>query len=179
MCFHIKFTDILAGVIHRHKAFLVERNQIVDTIYFVQWEIGVNAVCPWRVGNKPSPTNAALELVTIEGVSPIHDKLEIVELSPLSIAGSPSHFDGIHFIKTRIDALLLRALKICLSPGLGIGRFVLVLVSRLFPSAKGESGKADVDAAVFNRWNFLLILLVDTGKILYFVGWNPFSFVLL
>ena len=112
MCFHIKFTNILAGVIHRYKAFLMERNQIVDTIYFVQWETGVNAVCPWRTGNEPTATNPSLELVTIEGIGPVHDELKIIEFSPLSIIYSPCRFIRVHFIKPRIDTLLFGTLEI-------------------------------------------------------------------
>lgn len=38
--FGIELANILIRIIHSIKAFSVHRNQIVDTVYFVQWEIG-------------------------------------------------------------------------------------------------------------------------------------------
>ena len=74
--------DILAEVVHRHKAFLVERNQIIDTIHLVQWEVGVNTMGIWGAGNEPAAADPALELVAVERIGPVHDKLEIVEFVP-------------------------------------------------------------------------------------------------
>ena len=128
---------------------------------------------------QPSATNAALEFITIEGIGPVHDELKVVKFPPLSIAGGPCRFVGIHFIKTRMDTLLFRASEICLSPVFGVGCLSLVFIARLFPPAKGEGGKADINVAVFHGGNLLLILLVDVGKILRLVCWNPLPLVLL
>ena len=46
--FGIELADILIRIIHSIKAFSVHRNQIVDTVYFVQREIGVNSMSTWR-----------------------------------------------------------------------------------------------------------------------------------
>ena len=46
--FGIELADILIRIIHSIKAFSVNRNQIVDTVYFVQREIGVNSMSTWR-----------------------------------------------------------------------------------------------------------------------------------
>ena len=70
----------------------MERNQIIDSIHLVQWEIGVDSVRPWCAGNEPAATNPALEFVAIEGIGPVHNELEVVEFSPLAIADSPCRF---------------------------------------------------------------------------------------
>ena len=128
----------------------MERDQIIDAVHLVQWKIWVNAVRPWCGRNQPSATNAAFEFITIEGIGPIHDELKVVEFSPLSITGGPCRFVGVHFVKSRIDTLLFRALEICLSPVFGVGRFSLVFIARLLPPAKGERGKANINIAVFH-----------------------------
>lgn len=102
-----------------------------------------------------------------------------IVIPPLSIAGGPRRFVGIHFVETRIDALLFRALEICLPPVLSVRGLNLIFVARLLPPAKGEGGKADVNIAVFYRGNLLLILLVDMGKVLRLICRYPFSLVLL
>lgn len=170
--------DVLAGVVHCHEAFLMERNQIVDAIHLIQREIRVNAVRPRCAGNEPAAADTALEFVTIESVSPVHDELKIVEFPPVSITDCPCRFIRVQLIQARLDFSLFRALEVDLPPSLGVGCFVLVFGGSLFPFAKGEGGKADVDVAVLDRGNFLPILLVDTGKILRLICWNPFPLVL-
>ena len=135
--FSIKLADILAEVVHSVEALLVERDQIINTIYLVQREVGVYAVCPWRTGNEPTATDFALEFVTVEGIGPIHDELKIVEFPPFSVADSLRRFVRIQLIKTRIDTLFLCAFKVDLPSFFGIGRLCLVFGGCFFLSAKG------------------------------------------
>ena len=81
---------------------------------------------PWRAGNEPAAADPALELVTIQGISPIHNELKVVELSPFSIADGPCRFLRVQFIEARVDTLLFRALEVDLPSGFGIGCFRLV-----------------------------------------------------
>ena len=164
----------MAGIIYRYEAFLMERNQVVDTVHLVQWKMWVNAMRPWRTVNEPAATDTALELITIEGIGPIHNKLEIVEFPPFAMADGPRRFVRIQLIKPRIDTLMFRALKVDLPSFFGIRRFSLIFEGRFFPLAKGECSKADVDIAVFDRGNLLFILLVYAGKVLHFFSWDPF-----
>ena len=63
----------------------MKRNQIVDTIYLVQWEVWIDSMGVGRVSNKPAATYPALELIPVERISPVHDKLEVVECALLSV----------------------------------------------------------------------------------------------
>ena len=99
-------------------------------------------------GNQPSATYTAFELIPIQSVCPIHDELEIVQFSPLSLADSLVRFAGIHFIKTRLDFLLFGAVEIYLPAFVGIWCFSLVFILCFFPLAKGECSEADVNIAV-------------------------------
>lgn len=49
MCFDIKLTNVLIRIINRDEAFLMKRNQIVDTVHLIQWEVWIYPVCPWRI----------------------------------------------------------------------------------------------------------------------------------
>ena len=60
----------------------MEQNQIVDAIYFIQWKIRVNAVGERCTGNEPAAADTASELVTFEGIGPVHDELKVIQLSP-------------------------------------------------------------------------------------------------
>ncbi len=66
----------------------------------------------WNTGNELTAADSAFELVAVKGISPVHDVLEIVEFSPCSMDDCPGRFFRIHFIKSRIDAFLFRALEI-------------------------------------------------------------------
>ena len=90
----------------------MERYQVVDTIDLVEREMGIDTVCPGSVGNQPTSADPTLEFVTVERVGPVHDKLKIIELSPLPMAGGSVSFLRVHFIKPRMDALLFRALEV-------------------------------------------------------------------
>ena len=90
----------------------MERYQIIDTIDLIERKMGIYTVCPGGIGNQPTTTNPALEFITVQRISPIHDKFKVVEFSPLPMAGGSASFFRVHFIKPCMDALLFRALKV-------------------------------------------------------------------
>lgn len=152
--------------------------QIVDTIYLIQWEIWVDPVCPWHTGNKPAAANPSLEFVTVERVGPIHNKLKVVKFSPLPISGCSGRFFRVHFIKASVYTLLFRALKEKLPASFSVGRLFLLFGDSFLPFAKGKCGKTDINIAIFHGGYLLLILLMNTGKILRLICRNPLSLVL-
>ena len=77
--------DILVRVVYRYKAFLVERYQIVYSVHLVQREVGVDTVRPWRTIYEPSAADTAFKLVPVKRIRPIHEELEIIEFSPLTM----------------------------------------------------------------------------------------------
>ena len=95
MSFYIKLVNIIVGVIYRHKAFLMERNQIVDPVYLVQWEIRVNAMGIWSTRNEPPSADTAFKLVAVEGISPVHDKFKFEYRDFMSVYCSPWVFNKI------------------------------------------------------------------------------------
>ena len=146
---------------------------MIDSIHLVQWEIGVDSVRPWCAGNEPAATNPALEFVTVERVGPIHNKLKVVKFSPLPISGCSGRFFRVHFIKASVYTLLFRALKEKLPASFSVGRLFLLFGDSFLPFAKGKCGKTDINIAIFRRGYLLLILLMNTGKILRLICRNP------
>ena len=142
--------NIIVGVIYRHKAFLMERNQIVDPVYLVQWEIRVNAMGIWSTRNEPPSADTAFKLVAVEGISPVHDKLKIIELVPFPVENDLSCFLRIHFVKPSLDFLFLRSFKVYLSAFFSIRCFGLIFTWSAFPSAKGKRDEAYINIAVFD-----------------------------
>lgn len=61
----IKSADVHIRIVHYIEAFLVERNQIVDAVYLVQWKIWMNAMRPRSGRNEPSAADPAFEFVTV------------------------------------------------------------------------------------------------------------------
>ena len=110
--------------------------QIVDTIYLVQREVWIDPVRPWHTGDKPAATNPALELVTVERVSPIHNKLEVIKFSPLPIPGCSGRFLRVHFIKASMYTSLFRALKEKLPASFSVGRLFLLFGDSFLPFAR-------------------------------------------
>lgn len=105
-------------------------------------------------------------------------KSEIVELPPFAIADCPCRPIRIHFIQTRLHFLLFRTFKIQLPPSVGVWCLSLVFRWSSFPSAKGKRCKAYIDVPVFDRGNFLFVLLVYSRKVPGLICWNPFPVVL-
>ena len=169
--FGIELADILIRIIHSIKAFSVHRNQIVDTVYFVQREIGVNSMSTWRNWYQPSAAYSTFQPVSVERIGSVHNEFEVVESSPFAVTDSAGCTLWVHFIKSRIHAILFRAFKIVLPALFWVWRFRLSFHNSHFPLAKGERGKTDVYIAVFYRGNFLLMLLMDMGEIcVWFAG---------
>ena len=133
----------------------------------------------WNTGNKPPTADPALEFVAVKCIGPVHNKLKIVELVPFLMQNCLGCLFRVYFIKTCVNFSLFRALEIQLPPFFGIGRFRLIFGGCFFPFAKGKGSKADINITVFNGWDFLFALLMDTGEILRLIGWNPFPFILL
>ena len=101
---YIKLTYIIVRIINCIKAFLVERNQIIDTVHLVQWKIGINAVCPWRTVNQPAAADPAFEFF------------------PFAVADDFCRFIRVELIQACIDTLFLCVPEIDLPvfPGLSI-----------------------------------------------------------
>ena len=59
-----------------------------------------------------------------------------------------------------------------------IGRLFLLFGDSFLPFAKGKCGKTDINIAIFRGGYLLLILLMNTGKILRLNCRNPLSLVL-
>ena len=97
---------VLFGIVYRHEAFLVKRNQIVNTVHLIQWEVGVDTVCPWRTVYEPSATDTAFELIPVKCIRPVHEEFKIIEFSPSAMAADNfCRFIRVQFIQTRIDTL--------------------------------------------------------------------------
>ena len=126
----------------------MERNQIINAIYLVQREVGVNTMGIRDTGNKPPTADPALEFVAVKCIGPVHNKLKIIEFVPFSMQNCLGCLFRVHFIKTCVNFLLFRALEIQLPPFFGIGRFRLVLGWCSFPFAKGKGSKADINITV-------------------------------
>ena len=133
----------------------------------------------WGTGNQPSPANPAFESVTVERISPVHDELKIIEFVPLPMQDCLRSPFRVHFIQSHLDSLLLCTLKIQLPSGFAIGRLILIFRSGLFPFAKGERSKANINVSVLDGGYFCLVLLVNTGEVLCLICRNPFPLILL
>ena len=90
----------------------VKRNQIVDTIYLVQWEVWVDSMGIGRVSNEPSTAYPALEFIPVERMGSVHDKLKVVERVLLSVNRRSHCIVRVDIVKPRQYALLFRPLEV-------------------------------------------------------------------
>lgn len=115
----------------------------------------------------------------VQRVSPVHNELKVVEFSPFTVTDSACCAFGVHLIEPRVHAFLFRAFEISLSALFRVWCFCLRFYRSHFPLAKGESGKANIDIAVFYRRDFLPMRLMDMGQVLRLVCRYPSAAVLL
>ena len=66
----------------------------------------------WCAWHKPATADTAFELVAVEGIGPVHDKLKIIELVPFPMYNNLSRFLRIHVVKPRMNFLLFGALEV-------------------------------------------------------------------
>ena len=64
-CLGVKVADIHMGIVHGIEAFLVERYQVVDTVYLIKWKVRVNTMRPRRARDKPDAADPSFEFVAV------------------------------------------------------------------------------------------------------------------